>query len=189
MGAAGAAGRRLAARVAAPPRERGCGRRVREPRSRGGALGTGRSPHLPALARRGSRSCGCLRGGRSAATAPLRSSSGSGAGRAGSSRRRRRRVAPGGTEYLSAAVEARVGSAFEGLPRQPALPNDGAKSPELQLGMIRNRDRDRPGPCAALHDDVASPATNFGETVTLEDATDLAPRQDAKPTHALLRSG
>ena len=39
-----------------------------------------------------------------------------------------------------------------------------------------------------LHHDVTTPPANFGETVLLENPTGLASGEDAKPTHALLRS-
>jgi hypothetical protein len=41
---------------------------------------------------------------------------------------------------------------------------------------------------AALHDDMTSAPAHFGESVLLKDPTGLASRQDAKPTHASLRS-
>jgi hypothetical protein len=51
-----------------------------------------------------------------------------------------------------------------------------------------NGNRDAAGVGAALHDDVASAPADLDESVLLKNPTGLASRQDAKPTHASLRS-
>ena len=59
---------------------------------------------------------------------------------------------------------------------------------DRELAVVWDGNRDTAGVGAALHDDVTSAPAHFDEDVLLEDPTDFASRQDAKSTHASLRS-
>jgi hypothetical protein len=54
--------------------------------------------------------------------------------------------------------------------------------------VVWNGNRDAAGVGAALHDDMTSAPAHLNEPVLLKDPTNFASRQDAKPTHASLRS-
>lgn len=59
---------------------------------------------------------------------------------------------------------------------------------KILFAMVWDGNRDAAGVRAALHDDMTSAPAYLDEPVLLKDPTDLASRQDAKPTHASLRS-
>ena len=84
--------------------------------------------------------------------------------------------------------KTRSRSLFELRSRYPALPDDGQQRADRQLAVVWNGNRDAAGLGAALHDDMASAPAHFDEPVLLKDPTNFASRQDAKPTHASLRS-
>src|SRR5512146_1444955 len=79
-------------------------------------------------------------------------------------------------------------SVFELRPRYSTLSNDRQKCADREFAVIRNRDCDAPRVGLPLHNDVTCTPAHLGEAVLLENPTDLASRQDAKPTHASLRS-
>jgi hypothetical protein len=54
--------------------------------------------------------------------------------------------------------------------------------------VVWNGNRNAAHVGAALHDDMTSAPAHLEEPVLLKDPTGLASRQDAKPTHASLRS-
>ena len=85
-------------------------------------------------------------------------------------------------------TETRLRSLFELRPRYPALADDGQQRADRELAVVGDWHRDAAGIGAALHDDVTSALAHFDEPVLLKDSTDPASRQDAKPTHASLRS-
>ena len=86
------------------------------------------------------------------------------------------------------ATGTRFWSLFELRSRYPALPNDGQQRADGELPVVWNGDRDTAGVGATLHDDMTSPPAYLDEPVLLKDPTGFASRQDAKPTHASLRS-
>ena len=77
---------------------------------------------------------------------------------------------------------------FERRSRYPALTDDRQERADRQLAVIWNGDRDAAHVGPALHDDMTSTAADLDESVLLKDVTRLASRQDAKSTHASLRS-
>ena len=88
----------------------------------------------------------------------------------------------------SHAIETRFRSLFELRSRYPALPDDGQQRADRELAVVWNGNRDAAGLGAALHDDMTSTPAHLDEPVPLKNPTDFASRQDAKPTHASLRS-
>jgi hypothetical protein len=79
-------------------------------------------------------------------------------------------------------------SLLEMFPWYPALPDDRQRRADREFTVVRNRNSDAAGVAAALHYDVAAAAALLDEFMLLKDATHLASRQDAKSTHASLRS-
>jgi hypothetical protein len=86
------------------------------------------------------------------------------------------------------ATKTRLRSLFELRSRYPALSDDGQQRADRELAVIWNGNRDAASADAPLHDDMTSALAHLDETVLLKDPTDFASRQDAKPTHASLRS-
>jgi hypothetical protein len=54
--------------------------------------------------------------------------------------------------------------------------------------VVRDGNRDGASAGSALHDDMASALSHLDEPVPLSDPINFASREDAKPTHASLRS-
>lgn len=100
--------------------------------------------------------------------------------------------APGGNDKPTGVVgrenRRRGRLRLEFRARYPALTNDREQRPDLDLGMIGYRDRRRTVGGAALHHDMAPAAPDLDEPVTLENLAHFASRQDAKPTHSMLRT-
>lgn len=59
---------------------------------------------------------------------------------------------------------------------------------DCEFAVIWDGTCDAAGLGTALHHYMTSALTYFDESVPLKDPTDFASRQDAKPTHASLRS-
>jgi hypothetical protein len=66
--------------------------------------------------------------------------------------------------------------------------SNSAERPDRELTVIGNGNRDVASVGAPLHDDMTSAPAYLDEPVLLKDPTGVASRQDAKPTHASLRS-
>jgi hypothetical protein len=66
------------------------------------------------------------------------------------------------------------------------LPDD--RQADRGLAVIWYRNRDAAGDGTPLHNDMTSASAHPGEPMLLKDPTDFASRQDAKSTHASLRS-
>jgi hypothetical protein len=88
----------------------------------------------------------------------------------------------------SHATETRFKSLFELRSRYTALPDDGQQRADGELAVVWDGNCDAAGVGASLHGDVTSAPPHLDESVLLKDPTDFASRQDAKPTHASLRS-
>jgi hypothetical protein len=86
------------------------------------------------------------------------------------------------------ATETRLRSLLERPPGHPALPDDGQQRADGELTVVWDGNRDTTGVGATLHDDMTSAPAHLDEPVLLKDPTDFASRQDAKSTHASLRS-
>jgi hypothetical protein len=86
------------------------------------------------------------------------------------------------------ATKTRLRSLFELGSRYPALPDDGQERSDRELAVVWDGNRNVAGVGAALHDDMTSTPAHLDEPVPLKDPTDFASRQDAKFTHASLRS-
>src|SRR2546426_12750275 len=88
----------------------------------------------------------------------------------------------------SHGTETRFRSLFELRSRYPALPDDGQQRADRELTVVRDGNRDAAGVGAALHDDMTPAPAHLNEPMLLKDPTNFASRQDAKLTHASLRS-
>src|SRR5436309_433264 len=88
----------------------------------------------------------------------------------------------------SHGTETRFRSLFELRSRCPAVSDDEQQLASAELAVVCDGNRDIAGVGAALHVDMTSAPTHLDEPVLLKDPIDFASRQEAKPTHASLRS-